>query len=43
MDSQRQAAGDDAGDRPLWFNPPDGEDNRRPGIRNTSGCQPGEP
>ena len=28
MDSQRQAAGD-AGDRPLWFNPPDGEDNRR--------------
>ena len=29
MDSQWQAAGDDAGDRPLWFNPPDGEDNRR--------------
>ncbi len=29
MDSQWQAAGDDAGDRPLWFNPPDGEENRR--------------
>ena len=29
MDSQRQAAGDDAGTRPLWFSPPDGEENRR--------------
>src|SRR5207244_1630502 len=29
MDSRRQAAGDDAGTRPLWFSPPDGEENRR--------------
>jgi hypothetical protein len=29
MDSQRRAAGDDAGTRPLWFSPPDGEENRR--------------
>jgi AcrR family transcriptional regulator len=29
MDSQRQATGDDAGTRPLWFSPPDGEENRR--------------
>ena len=29
MDSQRQAAADDAGTRPLWFSPPGGEQNRR--------------
>ena len=29
MASQRQAAGDNAGTRPLWFSPPDGEQNRR--------------
>jgi AcrR family transcriptional regulator len=29
MPSQRQAAADDAGTRPLWFNPPGGEQNRR--------------
>ena len=29
MASQRQAAGDDAGTCPLWFSPPDGEENRR--------------
>jgi AcrR family transcriptional regulator len=32
MDSQRQAAGDNAGTRPLWFNPPGGEQNRRPAL-----------
>jgi TetR/AcrR family tetracycline transcriptional repressor len=26
---QRQQAADDAGSRPLWFNPPDGDENRR--------------
>ena len=30
MASQRQAAADDAGTGPLWFNPPGGEQNRRP-------------
>jgi TetR/AcrR family transcriptional regulator, tetracycline repressor protein len=30
MPSQRPAAADDAGTRPLWFSPPDGEQNRRP-------------
>jgi AcrR family transcriptional regulator len=29
MDSQRQAAGEGAGTRPLWFSPPDSEENRR--------------
>ena len=29
MPRQRQAAADDAGTRPLWFNPPGGEQNRR--------------
>jgi AcrR family transcriptional regulator len=29
MASQRQAAGDDAGTGPLWFNPPGGEQSRR--------------
>jgi AcrR family transcriptional regulator len=29
MASQRQAAGDDAGTGPLWFNPPGGEESRR--------------
>ena len=29
MASQRQAAADDAGTGPLWFNPPGGEESRR--------------
>ena len=29
MPSRRQAAGGDTGTRPLWFSPPDGEENRR--------------
>src|ERR1700745_1325476 len=30
MPSQRPAAADDAGTRPLWFSPPDAEHNRPP-------------